>query len=113
MEGLIPMVFKAFKKNRVRSQYRCLSSGGSQSYNIADFYTNSQSHAYMLPATEKVGGFHTERNGHHRRHKSVGDYAVEFSSSGDNMRRMEVAPPAPQKLVRFRSHRMFSCVTGA
>lgn len=68
----------------------------------------------MLPSTEKVGGFHTERNGHHRRHKSVGDYAVEFSSSGDNMRRMEVAPPpAPQKLVRFGSHRMFSCVTGA
>jgi hypothetical protein len=109
MEGLIPMVFKALKKSRVRRQYSHLSSGVAQSYNIADFYTSEQSPVYMMPSTEKIGGLHIESNGtHHRRHKSVGAYAVGFSSAED--KRME---PSPKQLVRFRSHRLFSCVSGA
>ncbi|KAG2722359.1 hypothetical protein I3760_02G124900 [Carya illinoinensis] len=109
MEGLIPMVYKAIKRNRVRRKYRCLSSGDAQSYNIADFYINDQSHVYTLPSTQKIGGgLHIERNGH-RRHSSVGDYGVGFSPPEG--KRMESAP-APKGLVRFRSHRLFSCVTG-
>ncbi|GMY33028.1 hypothetical protein FCV25MIE_28270 [Fagus crenata] len=112
MEGLIPMVYKAIKKTKIRRQYSYLSSETAQSYNIADFYTNNQSQVYMLPnSTERVGGFHTEGSSH-RRHKSVGDYAVGFTSTGEN-KRMEFAPPAPKQLVRFRSLRMLSCVTGA
>ncbi|KAG6664904.1 hypothetical protein CIPAW_02G125200 [Carya illinoinensis] len=83
MEGLIPMVYKAIKRNRVRRKYRCLSSGDAQSYNIADFYINDQSHVYTLPSTQKIGGgLHIERNGH-RRHSSVGDYGVGFSPPED------------------------------
>ncbi|KAL5782062.1 hypothetical protein ACOSP7_007091 [Xanthoceras sorbifolium] len=98
MEGLIPMVFKAIKKNRTRRQYECLSSDASRSYNIADFYVNGQNHVYMnTHSAEKV----EERYSHHQRHKSVGDLYVGGS------------PPLVQKkLVRFRSQRMFSCITG-
>ncbi|KAB1218188.1 hypothetical protein CJ030_MR3G026068 [Morella rubra] len=109
MEGLIPMVYKVFKRNRVRRQYRSLSSGAAQSYNIADFYTDDQSHVYTVASTQKIGSFHMERNGHCR-HKSVGDYDVGFASREET--RMEAAPPASQQIVRFRSRRLFSCVTG-
>ncbi|KAG6668870.1 hypothetical protein CIPAW_01G202100 [Carya illinoinensis] len=113
MEGLIPMVFKVIKRNRVRREYRSLSSGSAQGYNIADFCTSDQiSHVYTMPSTQKIDdGFNTERNGH-RRYNSVGNYGVEFTLPED--KRMEAAaPPAgPNQLVRFRSHRMFSCVSG-
>ncbi|KAE8022743.1 hypothetical protein FH972_008520 [Carpinus fangiana] len=111
MEGLIPMVYKAIKKTSFRRQYSHLSSEAAQTYNIADFYATDQSHVYMLSSstTEKIGGLHIESNGTHRRHKSAG-----FSPAEDT--RMEYArpPPIPNKqLVRFRSLRVFSCVSGA
>lgn len=110
MEGLIPMVYKVIRRNKVRREYRSLSSGSAQGYNIADFYTVDQSHVYTMPSTQKIdGGFHTEGNGH-RRSNSVGNYGVGFTLPED--KRMEAAPPAPNQLVRFRSHRMFSCVNG-
>ena len=115
MEGLIPMVYKAIKKTSFRRQYSHLSSEAAQTYNIADFYAIDQSHVYKLSSssTEKIGGLHIESNGH-RRHKSAGHFAVGFSPAEDT--RMEYArpPPSPNKqLVRFRSHRIFSCVSGA
>ncbi|KAJ0092608.1 hypothetical protein Patl1_27053 [Pistacia atlantica] len=106
MEGLIPMVFKALKKNRVRSQYECLSSKTpAQSYNIADFY-NSVYHNEHSSNYEKV-----EESSHHRRHKSVGD----FYSNGGGIHGGDGnggSPRVAKQLVRFGSHRMFSCVTG-
>jgi hypothetical protein len=116
MEGLIPMVYKAIKKASFRRQYSHLSSEAAQTYNIADFYATDQSHVYMLSSstTEKIGGLHIESKGTHRRHKSAGPFAVGFSPAEDT--RMEYArpPPIPNKqLVRFRSHRFFSCVSGA
>ncbi|KAK3204525.1 hypothetical protein Dsin_018571 [Dipteronia sinensis] len=105
MEGLIPMVFKAIKKNKTRRQYECLSSGAPQSYNIADFYVNTTTIHSADKAEERYAT-------HHRRHKSVGDFYVGYSSSA-NGGGVGSPPPVPQKLVRFRSQRMFSCITGA
>ncbi|KAJ7957143.1 RNA-binding protein [Quillaja saponaria] len=74
MEGLIPMVYRAIKKNKTRRKYRCLSTGAAQSYsNIDDFHSENRS-----PQKQKVSDFHPEKNGH-RRYKSVGDYG--FGSS--------------------------------
>lgn len=108
MEGLIPMMFRAIQKNRTRRQYECLSSGASETYNIADFYANGQNPpVYMNTyAAEEAEDKYTA-SCRHRRHNSVGgdmyknDHFVGSSS------------PVPRKLVRFRSQRMFSCVTGA
>lgn len=112
MEGLIPMVYKAIKKTRFRRQYSHLSSEAAQTYNIADFYTD-QSHMYMMSSsTEKIGGLHVESNGH-RRHKSAGAFAVGFSPAEDTRTEFARPPPNPKQLVRFRSHRLFSCVSGA
>ncbi|KAL5735185.1 hypothetical protein ACOSP7_033046 [Xanthoceras sorbifolium] len=120
MEGLIPMVFKAIKKIKTRRQYECLSSGASQSYNIADFYVNAQNPIYMnMHSAEKV----EQRYNHLRRHKSVGGSYVGYSSPAGNDHRENGSrggggaspppPPVPKKFVRFRSQRMFSCITGA
>ena len=118
MEGLIPLVYKSLKKNKTRRQYECLSSGVAQSYNIADFYVNGQSHShgFMKPNStgeNNIGGLNniTERNGH-RRHMSMGDFSMGYSSV-DGMKPGASPTLAVPKLMRFRSHRMISCVTGA
>ncbi|XP_010650752.1 uncharacterized protein LOC117913961 [Vitis riparia] len=112
MEGLIPVVYKAIKRSKTRRQYECLSSGAAQSYNIPDFYVSSQNYVNTESPSEKIAGFHAERNDH-RRHKSVGDYSNQFFSVEDRVKGAGSPPLPPKKLVRFRSHRMFSCVTGA
>ncbi|GMI71739.1 hypothetical protein like AT3G59880 [Hibiscus trionum] len=108
MEGLIPLVYRTLKKTKTRRQYECLSSGAAQPYNIADFYVQSRSHIYVEPNNSSVA----EKNigsRSHRRRMSTGD----ISSSVEGLKITGVAPtPAGPKLTRFRSHRMFSCVTG-
>ncbi|XP_059633208.1 uncharacterized protein LOC132275985 [Cornus florida] len=103
MEGLIPIIFRTIKRTKTRRSYECLSSGTAQSYNIADFYdTGTHGHMYVAPPPEKMASFHAEGNGGtHRRHKSLGD-----GLSPEHMVKSK-------QMVRFRSHRMFSCVTGA
>ncbi|KAF5742797.1 hypothetical protein HS088_TW09G00857 [Tripterygium wilfordii] len=114
MEGLIPTIFKAVGKNRTRKQYECLSSGASHSFSIADFYINGETGAYMSTGASTdqniiTAGFNTERiNGHHRRYNSVGDFSVGNSSSGIEGKEMA----AQKQVVRSRSHRILSCVTG-
>ncbi|CAI9762923.1 unnamed protein product [Fraxinus pennsylvanica] len=113
MEGLIPLVFKSIKKNRIRRQYKCLSSGATErtKYNIADFYTNdytyySKEYEYGgLSDPEKISDFPAEGGGrhHHRRNHSV---HVDLSAASEDSVKSK-------QLVRFRSLRMFSCVTGA
>ncbi|KAL8479205.1 hypothetical protein ACS0TY_025689 [Phlomoides rotata] len=107
MEGLIPMVYRSLKKSKTRRKYECLSSTAAQTYNIADFYIKDDvdhdhdyfsRKQYLKTVPDKVSS-----DLHHRRHNSevpVGGFAME-----------EVAAKK-QQLVRFRSHRMFSCVTG-
>ncbi|KAF5749414.1 hypothetical protein HS088_TW04G01383 [Tripterygium wilfordii] len=98
MEGLIPTIFRAVGKNRTRKQYECLSSGASHMPTGTSTDQNIRS-----------AGFNAERiNGHHRRYNSVGDFLVANSSS-----RIEGKEMAAQKqVVRSRSHRILSCVTG-
>ncbi|GKU92303.1 hypothetical protein SLEP1_g6050 [Rubroshorea leprosula] len=107
MEGLIPMVFKAIKKNRTRRQYQCLSTVAAQTYNIADFYMDGHSPVYLASSAEKAGSIHPEGSSHHRRYKSVSNFSsMDCSRAG-------ASPEMGKKLVRFRSHKIFSCVTGA
>ncbi|KAG8369351.1 hypothetical protein BUALT_Bualt14G0002300 [Buddleja alternifolia] len=105
MEGLIPMVYKSLKKSKTRRRYECLSTGAAQTYNIADFYIKEDDHQYFTktPEPDKVSGL---RGSHHRRCNSVQvDRAGGFALEDDAAK--------PKQLVRFRSHRMFACVTGA
>ena len=112
MEGLLPLVFKAIKKNRTRRQYECLSSGNALSYNIsmAEIYTQSHNQTHQRVDHDHV---HAEGIGH-RRHKSIGDFGNGFFESPQRIRTGVAAGSSPPKqLVRFRSQRMFSCITGA
>ncbi|XVE76663.1 hypothetical protein DITRI_Ditri12bG0192100 [Diplodiscus trichospermus] len=116
MEGLIPLVYKTLMKNKTRRRYECLSSGAAQSCNISDFYVNGQSHSHLYIRPNSTGekiNIATERNGRHRRHMSMGDFSMQAYSSVDAMKSGASPTPAVPKLKRFRSHRMFSCVTGA
>ncbi|PIM99612.1 hypothetical protein CDL12_27892 [Handroanthus impetiginosus] len=109
MEGLIPMVYKSLKKNMTRKQYESLSSGAAQTYNIGDFYRKDgadhhyfSNQDYTIPGSEpeKIPGLRWTR---HRRCNSA---QVKGFASKDGAAKQK-------QLLRFRSHRMFSCVTGA
>ncbi|KAK6138611.1 hypothetical protein DH2020_027636 [Rehmannia glutinosa] len=112
MEGLLPMVYKSLKKNKTRRQYQCLSSSSAvpitHTYNIADFYIKKDDR-YVIPGPDKVSAHGGPA--HHRRYNSV---CVGGSGGrGFGLEEEEVDAKPKQQLVRFRSHRMFSCVTGA
>ncbi|XP_028102813.1 uncharacterized protein LOC114302051 [Camellia sinensis] len=129
MEGLIPMVYKALKKKTTRRQYKCLSSGAAQTYNnniSVDFYAQQGYKSYQLEMASSIGGGGGDvelmassngRHHHHRRHKSsIGDYSTGFSAAPEDTDTDTVVlhnkqPQPKPKLVRFRSHRFFSCVT--
>ncbi|XP_021752304.1 uncharacterized protein LOC110717827 [Chenopodium quinoa] len=122
MEGLIPMVYKVIKRNKVRRQYRCLSVGAAQTYNIADFYDYGNEHDHDQGATydvvtrsEPSGGVFDGRSHGHRRYGSTGEYGYNFNYDHDNevygVGRNSSSPPK-QIMKRYRSHRMFSCLTG-
>ncbi|XP_058781296.1 uncharacterized protein LOC131655426 [Vicia villosa] len=96
MEGLLPLVLKAVKKNRTRRQYECLSSA---TYNIsmAEIYPQNQPLHHQTQIPKNIG---------HRRCKTVGN-GFQFP---DQIRSGPVSPS--KKLDRARSHRMLSCLTG-
>ncbi|XP_041989741.1 uncharacterized protein LOC121741113 [Salvia splendens] len=115
MEGLIPLVYKSLKKSQTRRKYECLSSGAAaQPYNIADFYMTDDNldREYIGRRGSATPGPHDTQSGHsgahHRRCSSV---VIEggrgFASDG------RAHPPPKKQIVRFRSHRMLSCITGA
>ncbi|KAI5320886.1 hypothetical protein L3X38_040594 [Prunus dulcis] len=141
MEGLIPMVYKAMKRNRTRRQYSSLASSASAAqtnYNIADFYIdpNQTNYVYVPPPPPAAS---STLHDHHRRLSldtifnvnnnggfSTVSAPVEHksSSSTNNIingqviqhrrhKSVSVSVSAPPKqLVRFRSHRrIFSCMT--
>lgn len=132
MEGLIPLVCKAIKRNMTRRQYRCLSKGNAQTYNIADFYgfdgdnRDGDDHdddrdrvgKFYSPQIETRGGFDTRSDGHRRSmstgHKLNGGYNFNYEYEGHGGINGGFSTPPPNvQLKRFGSHRMFSCVTGA
>lgn len=110
MEGLIPLIYKSLKKNKTRRRYECLSSGSAQTYNIEDFYTKDDNDAgclsrdkYLVPDGDGVPGLHGTR---HRRYNSIHvDHVSSFARKEDEY--------MPKQLVRFRSHKLLSCVTGS
>lgn len=117
MEGLIPMVYRAIKKHKVRSHYECLSSGAAQTYNISDFHlTGSQTqarHLYLTPPPPHATTDATPREirgGHRRSHSMAGDFSFgrRYELDDQDERR-----PRKQQLVRFRSTRVLSCLTGS
>ncbi|EEF29037.1 uncharacterized protein LOC8261699 [Ricinus communis] len=111
MEGLLPLVYKAIKRNRTRRQYECLSSGAAFAYNPADFYISDAETTYTKPSSiimEKNNAGTGRSKLHRRSYSSVEDLSV----TGSSRRRTAGASPPRKQLVRFRSQRMFSCVTG-
>ncbi|XP_022929072.1 uncharacterized protein LOC111435769 [Cucurbita moschata] len=111
MEGLIPMFYRAMKKTRIRSQYSVLSpeaaAAPSPSFNIADFYVDPPStHVFPTSKSEDPGATRA-----HRRYNSFG------GSTPEEWRRTTSAAAAAKsshgpQLVRFRSQRILSCLTG-
>ncbi|KAF7131585.1 hypothetical protein RHSIM_Rhsim09G0003300 [Rhododendron simsii] len=108
---LIPLVCKTFKKNQTRRKYKCLSSSGAtHAYNIADFYPQGFNYQYSTPQMEiKTRTTGVSSQHHHLRHStSLREHSSGFSAAGDQ----DMVIMKPKQLVRFRSHRFFSCVTG-
>lgn len=102
MEGLIPMVYKSLKQNKTRSRYERLSPGAAQA---EDLYVRGEDdngrfarNRYSMPESGGVSG-----GARHRRYNS--DKLRGFGSEHDRYR--------AKQLVRFRSNRMLSCLTGA
>uniref|UniRef100_A0A3Q7JU36 Uncharacterized protein n=1 Tax=Solanum lycopersicum TaxID=4081 RepID=A0A3Q7JU36_SOLLC len=87
MEGLIPLVCKTFKRNKTLRKYESLSSETNVINNIEDFYPEYANR---------------ENYPEYRRTQSVraSEKSVYYTQKD-------------KQLVRFTSHRMFSCVTGA
>ncbi|GER38653.1 cysteine-rich venom protein LIO1 [Striga asiatica] len=101
MEGLIPMAYKSLKKNQERRSYECISSEAAQTYKIEDFYTKEEvdeEYHHFKPKTDNKTGSHG----------SSREFVGRFGSfSGED----EVFKP--KQLVRFKSHKIFSCLNGA
>ena len=138
MEGLLPMVYKAIKRNRTRQKYECLSSGAAQSHtSISEEYYVEPGPTYMMNMNMNLNSNtntnmlmrstssystqsmpQTQKTKDHRRHKSLGEYAFGMSTPEIlNTTRHDDDDDfgnKKAKLVRFRSHRfrMFSCVGG-
>ncbi|OIW18232.1 hypothetical protein TanjilG_06316 [Lupinus angustifolius] len=113
MEGLLPMVYKAIKKNNTRRKYECLSSGASKSCNTnmtEMIYIQTQGRGYQNHSTQNVANDHAEKISY-RRYNSTGDFSNGFSSLAQQ-RNFGAASSDSKQLMRFRSHRMFSCISG-
>ncbi|KAG2332156.1 hypothetical protein Bca4012_018268 [Brassica carinata] len=96
MDGLIPMVYRAVKKNLTRRRYQRLSS------------TNTTRESYDIEMNV---------DGHHRRRWCMGDNSSlsrreTKRSGGGATEKGGSPPPEGHQLVRFKSHRLFSCITG-
>ncbi|XP_065864283.1 uncharacterized protein [Euphorbia lathyris] len=107
MEGLIPMVYKAIKKNKIRRQYECLSSGSGSAlpFNPAGFYISD------IPGNS-IAINNAAKKFHRRSYSSVEGFSVKDRRWTDTVTAAGVSPPRTKQLKRFGSHRMFSCVTG-
>ncbi|VVB03306.1 unnamed protein product [Arabis nemorensis] len=101
MDGLIPMAFRAMKKNLTRRRYESLSSSGMarDSYDVVSDFEMNVDHR------------------HHRRRWSIGDFSSLSSretkrNGGGVAPEKGCTPPREGQLVRFKSHRLFSCISG-
>ncbi|KAI3959788.1 hypothetical protein MKW98_029825 [Papaver atlanticum] len=116
MEGLIPLVYKALKRNKTGRQYKSLSN---PDYNIADFYSaDSITHQlpYLTPQPEKsmvvvAGEAKREGGGLHRRYKSVDQFSGSRSVRGGGFSSNNGSNQVVE-MRRYRSHRgILSCIS--
>ncbi|KAG2258613.1 hypothetical protein Bca52824_077907 [Brassica carinata] len=124
MDGLIPMAFKAMMKNRTRRRYECLSSSGGttkDSYVDEDFFPYAGNSDPSVASRPSSSFDHVEMNNgaaqdRHRRGLSVGDVSSMSYHEGRRSRGegggIGISPSRRGQLVRNRSHRLFSCVSG-
>ncbi|KAI4368274.1 hypothetical protein MLD38_016849 [Melastoma candidum] len=119
MEGLIPMVFKAIRRSKERSHYEYLSSSTARTYDISDFYlpggqAQPRSHFHPTPPPRNgmvdQGPFAGRGARHVRSYSSAAELSYGKRFDPEDERGM---PRKQQQLVRFRSTRMLSCLTGA
>ncbi|CAA0839326.1 Unknown protein [Striga hermonthica] len=97
------MVLKSIKKKKTRSKYQCLSAPPiTHTYSIEDFYMSQN----VGQGPNSISGF---RGAHYRRYSS----AHVAGHGGEDDHQFAADSNKPKKLVRFRSHRLFSCVSGA
>ncbi|GFP80178.1 hypothetical protein PHJA_000161200 [Phtheirospermum japonicum] len=119
MDGLIPIVYKSLKRSKTRRQYQCLSPSSAapitHTYNIADFYINENDHhhgylsrKYDDQYVNRAPGL---RGAHLRRFNST--HIDGGGARGFGLEEVDSSAAKSKQLVRFRSHRMFSCVPGA
>lgn len=96
MEGLIPVVLRSLKRNKIRRRYECLSSsGGAKPYATKEFDFDGDND------DNDVSG------ARYRRWCSVRD-----GGGGRGFGAMDhVEGYKPKQLVRFRSHRVLSCLS--
>ncbi|VVB06304.1 unnamed protein product [Arabis nemorensis] len=126
MDGLIPMAFKAMRRNRTRRSYECLSSSAGtnkESSDDYDFFPFAGKFDHSVVSRVPPSSFdHIETNNggaqqRHRRGWSVGDFSSMScregrSSGGGHGGDIGFSPSRRGQLVRNRSHRLFSCVSG-
>ncbi|CAN6898921.1 unnamed protein product [Brassica oleracea] len=124
MDGLIPMAFKAMMKKRNRRRYECLSTSGGttkESYVDEDFFPYDEKSNHSVASRPSSSLDHVEMNNvaaqdRHRRGLSVGDFSSMSYHEGRRSRGeggdIGVSPSRRGQLVRNRSHRLFSCVSG-
>ncbi|XXG89530.1 hypothetical protein AAC387_Pa12g1510 [Persea americana] len=105
MEGLIPLLIRAIKRNNTQQKYHCLSQGPAQRFHITDSYVNS--HSYVTPSPEKMTKFHEEPI-RHRQIKSVEEFSSRFfppEKTGEGRH-------FSKEVGRAKSTRMFACIIG-
>lgn len=91
MEGLIPVVLRSLKRNKIRRRYECLSSGAAKPYTSKEFDFDGDDGEDDLSGAR------------YRRSCSVRVDGVRGFAAMDDAYK--------PKLVRFRSHRMLSCLS--
>ncbi|XP_068648537.1 uncharacterized protein [Aristolochia californica] len=106
MEGLIPLMYRAIKRSNTRRKYRCLSHGQTQRLHSFDSHANSHLYLPPPPTTEKFAGYE-EGGFRHRRSHSFQDLPRDYSPE-----KTREVPRLTKDVGGFRSHRIFSCVSG-
>lgn len=118
------MAFKAMRKNRTRKRYECLSSSAGttkDSYDDSDFFPFAAKSDHSVVSRPSSSFDHIEMNNvdvqqRHHRGWSVGDFSSmscrEGKRSGVDGGDIGFSPSRRGQLVRNRSHRLFSCVSG-
>ncbi|CAA7050546.1 unnamed protein product [Microthlaspi erraticum] len=98
MDGLIPMAFRAVKKNLTRRRYECLSSSA----------TTRESYDFV---SDNIA---TNVDGHHRRAWSLGDFSsLSTRETKRNGPEKGCSPPREGQLVNFILGRLTAiCVEG-